>query len=398
MRIAIFSDSYTPIANGVSVSIETLVEELRSRGHSVHIFTSAYPRFRDKDPNVYRFRSLMTPFANEYPLAFPPFYPMLRRFRRHRFDLMHTHTPYTVGFVGLRWAESHYLPLVSTYHTLYEKYAHYVPFFPEWFVRQKISQHTHYYYNRCAQVIAPSEAALQSLEDHAVKRPITVIPTGNPEPRKFSKEEARKIVGSKAGEKLLLYVRRIAKEKNMPLLFEAGQLIMQERDDVRFWLVGDGPFRGQCEQLARDLGIGDRVRFVGAIRRDEVDMYYIASDLFIFSSMTETQGLVIGEAMSLGVPAVAVRGGGASAGIREDENGFVVGNHKLEFANIVSKILCNASLLGRLSEGAKRSAKQWTTGDMCDKVVEVYEGALTTHAGNRKRVKKGLAGARSRAN
>lgn len=376
MRIAVFSDSYTPIVNGVSVSIEALVDELRAAGHSVHIFTTAVRHHRDKDPNIYRFRSIELPFAPDYPLAVMPFYPMLRHFRKHRFDIVHTHTPYTLGFVGLRWAESHGVPVVSTYHTLYERYAHYVPYFPKAYTRYKIAKHTNYYYNRCAQVIAPSEAALSSLSRHSVHKPITVIPTGNPAPKKLSKSEARGMLGARENERILLYVGRIAKEKNMLLLLEAAEQVIRDNDNVRMWVVGDGPYRAECQTLARELGIGDRVRFFGAVPRAEVDTYYIGADLFVFASVTETQGLVIGEAMSYGVPAVAVRGGGASAAIEENKNGFVVGNSSGQLADAVSKVLQNPALLGRLSEYARGSAKSWTHADACAKVLRVYRSAL----------------------
>jgi 1,2-diacylglycerol 3-alpha-glucosyltransferase len=376
LRIAVFSDSYGPIVNGVSVSIEALVEELRARGNSVHIFTAAFRRHKDMDPNIYRFPAIQLPFFPGYSFATPPFYPMLRRFRKHRFDVVHTHTPYTIGFVGLRWAESHNIPLVSTYHTLYEKYAHYVPYFPKAYVRYKIAKHTNYYYNRCDQVIVPSEAAHQSLRRHSVHAPVSIIPTGNPPTRKFAKDDARREMGIRPGEKALLYVGRIAREKNLLLLLEAMQLVMAERQDTRLWVVGDGPYRKDCQRLARELGIGDRVKFTGSVPREDVDKYYAAADLFVFSSYTETQGLVIGEAMAYGVPAIAVRGGGASSAIEDGENGFVVGNSPLQFSEAVLTALANPALLGRLSETARRSVKVWTHSDACDSVLEVYESAI----------------------
>ncbi|MBL1150758.1 MAG: glycosyltransferase family 4 protein [Armatimonadetes bacterium] len=380
LRVAVFSDSYTPIVNGVSISIEALVEELRARGHSVHIFTSAFPRHKDRDANVYRMRSIRTPFTRDYPLAVPPFYGTLRQFRRHTFDIIHTHTPFTVGFVGLRWAESHDLPIVSTYHTLYEKYAHYIPYFPKWYTFNKIRKHTRYYYNLCDHVIVPSEAALRSLRRNEIRTPITIIPTGIRLNPKVTQQEARLRVGARQDEKMLLYVGRIAKEKNMDVLVHAAKLILDARDDARLWIVGDGPYRAQCQMLVRNLGIGDRVLFTGFVPRSEVSQYYIASDMFVFTSMTETQGLVIGEAMAHGVPAVAVHGGGASLAVEEDVNGFVVPNSPRDFAECVLRILSNPSLHGRLSEGAKRSAKAFSMSDMCNQVLEVYESAIRQRA------------------
>lgn len=363
------------------MSIEGLVQELRAEGHSVHIFTSSYPGYRDSDPNVYRFRALFTPWTKGYPLAIPPFYGNLRRFRQNSFDIIHTHTPFTLGFIGLRWAESHDIPIVSTYHTLYEKYAHYVPFFPKRYCRYKIAKHTNYYYNRCLEIIAPSEAAKKSLVRHKVTKPICVIPSGNPIQRRVTKADAREAIGARSGERILLYVGRIAKEKNMLVLLEAIAKVMQEKEDVRFWLVGDGPFRRACQTFSRSLGIGDRVRFVGSVPRQDVDAYYLAADLFVFASMTETQGLVVGEAMSCGVPAVAIHGGGASDGIINDENGYIVSNNVGQFAETALRVLNNPSLHGRLSEGAKRSVKRYTMHSMTQEVLEVYERAIESFQG-----------------
>lgn len=376
LRIAVFSDSARPILNGVSVSIASLIDELRDRGHSVHLFTAAYYGYRDPDPNTHRFTSFPTPWAKGYPLATPPFYPMLRQFRRQTFDLVHTHTPWTIGFVGLRWAESHGLPVVTTYHTQYDKYTHYVPLLPKRYVRYRIAKHTHYYYNRADQVIVPSEAARRWLQRHSVHRPITIVPTGTPPPRLLDRAETRARLGLRPEAKVMLYVGRIAREKNMAVLLESVAAAMAQDPRVVFWLVGDGPYREACVQQVRELGIGDRVRFVGFVPREDVDQFYAVADLFVFASMTETQGLVVAEAMSYGLPAVVVQGGGAGAPIRDGENGYLVRNDPGVLALQAVRILQDDQLHARLSEGARRTPREYTAADMTDRVLEIYRAAL----------------------
>lgn len=377
LRIAVFSDSALPILNGVSVSIDALVQELREMGHSVVLFTSAHYGHRDSDPNTFRFFAMETPWTKGYPLAFPPFYPMLRRFRQQPIDVIHTHTPWTVGFVGLRWAESHAIPIVSTYHTLYDKYAHYIPFVPKRYLRYKIAKHTNYYYNRVDAVITPSESAKKWLVRHSVSAPIRVIPTGTRASIVGERAELRRRLGMPPGKRVMLYVGRIAKEKNMGVLFEAAAKVIASEPDAVFWLVGDGPWREACAAQARDLGIGDRVRFVGFVPRSDVDQYYAAADLFAFSSMTETQGLVVSEAMSHGLPAVVVQGGGAGASVRDGENGFMVRNDPAEFAQRVLDLFWDEGLYLRMADAARRSVRGYTSREMTEEVLEVYRNVLT---------------------
>lgn len=383
MRIAIFSDSCLPILNGVSVSIDALVTELRNAGHSVTVFTAKHFNYRDSDPNTYRFFALETPWTRNYPLALPPFYRMLRAFRKHDFDVIHTHTPFTIGFVGLRWGESHGIPVVSTYHTLYDRYAHYIPFFPRRYIRFKIAKHTNFYYNSVAHVITPSKAALKWLRRHSVDTPATVIPTGAPARGFLQRGEVRRALGILPEHRILLYVGRIAREKNLPVLFQMAAQVFKEDPNARLWLVGDGPFRQDCAQIARDLNIGDRVHFAGFVPREEVDRYYAAADVFVFSSITETQGLVVQEAMAYGLPAIAVAGGGASAGILNNQNGFIVKNDPKVFSTRVLNVLRDGELYDRLSANAERAVRSYTTADMAAEVLSVYRHVLKKSSSRR---------------
>jgi 1,2-diacylglycerol 3-alpha-glucosyltransferase len=379
LRVAIFSDSVLPILNGVSISVDALVGELRNRGHSVHLFAPQYFRHRDADPNIYRFRAIETPWAKNYPIAFPPFYRMLLKFRQHTFDIVHTHTPFAMGMVGLRWSESHELPIVSTYHTLYDRYTHYMKWFPRRYIRFRMAKHTNFYYNNVQHVITPSEASLKWLRRHAVNTPVSIIPTGSPRGPVLDRAETRRALGISPDSRVLLYVGRLAPEKNLSVLIEMAALAMHADPSVRLILVGDGPYRSECRRLVRQAGIGDRVRFEGFIARQDVDKYYAAADLFVFPSISETQGLVIQEAMMYGLPAVAVVGGGASDGISEGANGLIVRNDPVAFSEAVLSVLRNESLAARLSDGAAKASRDRSVGAMTDRVLEVYEEAIGRH-------------------
>lgn len=377
LRIAIFSDSALPILNGVSVSIAALIEELRNQGHSVHLFTAHYPGFRDSDPNTYRFRAIETPIARGYPIVYPPFYRMLLKFRRHEFDVVHTHTPFLLGMVGFRWAESHGIPVVSTYHTLYDRYAHYIPLLPRRYVRFRIAKHTNFYYNRMGHVITPTEASRRWLIRHSVHAPVSVIPTGIPRGPMIERFEARHQLGISPDAKLMLYVGRLAKEKNLNVLLQMAAIAFAQDPSLRLWLVGDGPYRETATALARALGIGDRVRFVGFVPRTEVGRYYAAADLFVFPSISETQGLVVQEAMMHGLPAVACIGGGAGASIVDGHNGFLVKGEPQAFAERTLQVLSDDVLHARMSEEAVRSVRDLSVPIMSERIVAVYRQVIS---------------------
>jgi len=385
LRIAIFTDSALPILNGVSVSVDSLVRELRNQGHSVHLFCPQFPRHRESDPNTYRFRAIETPWTKGFPFAYPPYIRMLRKFRRHTFDVVHIHTLGIVGFVGLRWAESHELPVVATYHTLYDRYAHYVPGVPRRYIRFKIAKHTNYVFNRVHHVITPSEASLKWLKRHAVNTPATIIPTGVQKRGVYDRSEVRQAMGIPPEQRIMLYVGRLAQEKNLPTLFEMAALAFREDPQLRLWLVGDGPFRAECMTYARRLGIGDRVRFVGFVPPHEVERYYSAADLFVFPSVTETQGLVIQEAMAHGLPCVAIAGGGASLSITDGVDGVVVRkNEASSFARAVLKVLSDEGLYARLSESALRSSREQSTGRMAERIADIYRLVIDQQTGERR--------------
>lgn len=254
LRIAIFTDSYFPILNGVSVSVNLLVEGLRAEGHQVHIYTAGASHHKDTDPNIFRFRSIETPWSRGYPLAYPPFIRMLYRFRQHTYDIIHSHSPFTLGFVGLRWAESHEIPIVATYHTLYDRYAHYLWGLPKRYVRYRIAKHTNFYYNRVAQAMAPSDLSAKWLQRHSVNTPLHVVPTGIPMGPTFDREQIRHKLGVTPEQKIMLYVGRLAQEKNLDLLLRQ-----------RPWFVRPTPMR-VCGSWATVPSVAGVSRYAAACR------------------------------------------------------------------------------------------------------------------------------------
>jgi glycosyltransferase involved in cell wall biosynthesis len=378
LRLALFSDSAPPVINGVSVSIEALMDGLRTRGHEVHLFATGYPVRPATNPYDHRFLGVLTKAAKDYPLAVPPFAIRRLEFERLDFDLVHTHTPFTVGYVGQRWARASGIPIVSTYHTHYDEYAHYAPVLKEEQVRKWIRLHTRKYYGAVDHVITPSEASLNWLRGHGVFTQATVIPTGIPAPQPLSREACRQQLGIKPDAEVIVTVGRLAREKSMDLTIQATAEVLRSRPNAELWIVGDGPDREDIEAVAKAQNLGSRIHFTGRVDREEVDLYYAVADVFAFASTTETQGLVVVEAMAYGLPAIVVKGGGAGLAVKNAVNGFLIEGRADAMTVAIEKVLSNELLRAELAEGARETAEEYSLETMVGNILDIYRGVLQT--------------------
>lgn len=349
------------------------------------MFAPAHDQQQSLETNVLRFPSFVTPYNREYPLAYP-FYPGLAlgsHFNRLRLDIIHTHTPFVMGLTGAKMAIGRGIPLVSTFHTLYSQYTHYVPVLPDAMSQGLLEVYLPWYYNRCTEVICPSEVAKQTLVSLGVETPITVIPTGIPLPSPAdvtveARRRVREHYGWSETTPILLFAGRLAEEKHVGDLFEIFNLVRPQVPDVVLALAGDGPDRGILEQKALLSGSGDSIQFLGRTPRSEMDSLFAAADLFCFPSRSETQGLVIGEARAAGTPCVVVDAGGAPETVADGVDGFRIPPDHFElFAEKVVMVLTDASCRRRLHENALRRAGDFTPDRMIEQIVEVYRRAIT---------------------
>jgi len=371
LRVALFSDSALPVLNGVSVSVDLLTKELRGMGHRVMLFCPSVPGHVDTEPDIARFLSIEWAPAQGYPIAVPPYSVQRARFRRFGADIIHTHTPWVVGRVGMQWANWAGKPLVSTYHTRYEKYAHYIPFLPKPLVRKGIHEYTKWYYDNVEHVITPSESSRKWLLRQQIETPISVIPTGNRVVEVTDREILRKQLGFSPGQQVMLYVGRIASEKNIHVLLDAARKVLTANPNAVLCFVGDGPERRALETRCADLG--SRVRFVGFVGPDEVSGYYRAADVFVFASTSETQGLVVQEAMSNHLPVVIVEGGGTASMVRNGKNGIMVKNDVEALAQAAMAVLNDADLAERLRAQALLDVNKYTAAHMAERIVGIYQ-------------------------
>ena len=376
MKIAIFSESYEPVVNGVTVSILALTSELKKLGHETYVFAPGFPGHKDVANRTIRFPSIRTVFARDYPLAVPYMPGLTEKVRQLKLDVIHTQTPFMLGWLGLRLGKRLGIPVVSTNHTLYTEYVHYFPLAPKSVSRAFIVGMLRRYYNRCAHVITPSEPVAEILRGYGVTVPITVVPTGlsiDTARDDAARKRIRKELGIPENARVMLYVGRIAREKYLDLLLEAFDRLAPKYPDIWLMIAGGGPYEAQCRENASRLKSSNRIVFTGAVPREKVAKYYSAGDLFSYPSPTETQGMVVCEALGAGLPCVLVNGGGTPEMVVDGDDSLLTKIEVEDFAEKLDTMLSNPALMEAFSKRAVLNAARFSPRSMAEKALEVYQ-------------------------
>lgn len=382
MHVVIFSESYPPITNGVAVSVSTLRRELLQRGHRVTVVTARHPHAPAQEEDVIRLPSFTWLFAPDYPLPQPRPLPQLHRFFcENRVDVIHVQIPFLLGVIGLRMGKRYGIPVVAHYHTLYDRYLHYAPIAPQGALRALLWWHLRRFYRCVHATVVPSHFACQYLQRFGVQsRAVEVIPTGVEfHPRVVEREEARARYGLPREHPILVYVGRLAREKNLNLLLEMLPLAQRDVPDVLLWLVGSGNAEEALQKQVHQMRLAASVRLQGRVPHEHISAVYAAADLFVFPSVTETQGLVLWEAQAHGLPCVVVNEGGAPESVRDGVDGLLVPNEAQAFAQAVVRLLKDDDLRRKMSENALLSPRL-TPGEMAEKIQGVYQRVMDESA------------------
>lgn len=385
MRIGIFSECYHPVLNGVVVSIDTFRKELEKRGHQFYIFTTENPDFHDTDSNIIRYNA-MIPFQSKggkYPIAWPQISRLqTAKIARFNLDLIHSQHLLGLGILGLHVGKALRLPTILTYHTLLAEYTHYFPILPG-LVRNYLVKKSRDICNQYDQVVTPSPSMKKVLRSYGVKTPIISIPTGvklDDFRNSYSSPEIRKKYQIPDHQKtILLYVSRIAKEKNVEFLFEAVEILSHKREDFHLLMVGGGPELDYYKQKIIDWGLKNIVTFTGMVEKKETNKIFGACDIFVFPSITETQGIVITEAMAAGIPAVAVNEMGPSDIIQDGEDGFLVPLNKKQFADKIEFLIDNIKLRLTMGKTAQKNTEKFSVKATSDEMENLYGNTISHH-------------------
>lgn len=372
MKIGVFSDCYLPTINGVVTSISQQVEILRHLGHEVDLYCPQCEGAPESEEGVYRLWARPFPFhkAEQVALPWPP--RVLKRIWTQDYDLFHIQTPFSVGFLGLAAGFSRPLPLIFHHHTLWEEYVDYLP------IPKKITSTLSVAVcrgvaNRCQGVISPSQQVKERFAGQGVKTPISVIPTGI----QTSRFQNGRPLDESVGREVCLYIGRLAHEKSLDALVRVFHRIHSERPSTELWLVGDGPARRDLEQQVQELGLSQVCRFFGFLERDTLRDFVASAKVFLFTSQTETQGLVLLEAQAGGLPVAAFSASGVDEAVESGRTGFLVEEKREDLlAQAALKILSDPSLRKRFAEAAPKWTSNFSVGSMGEALVSTYERAL----------------------
>lgn len=385
MKIGIFTDSYKPYTSGVVTSISNFKEELTRLGHEIHIFAPSYPNFDEVEANVYRYFSLPSPTNPDYTLAIPIYPGMNTMVKNLQLDVIHVHSPFTMGRVGLRYARKHHIPLLFTYHTRYDQYVHYVPLAQD-LAREVTIKYSSNFCNHCNHIIAPSYEIESIIRAFKVETPISVIPSGVPID-KYKAGDAgwlREHYAIPENNRILLFVGRLTREKNIPFLIQAFKEVKASQPDTTLVIIAQGPLEQELKDLVTDLGLSlnDDVIFTGVLPFDSLVNAYYSADLFVFSSLTETQGLVLIEAMAAGLPVVAVRASGVREMVDDGIDGILTECDTGKLAAAICKVLTDEKLYHRFQANAIKKAEQLSSHNMALKLEQVYKDLVKNSRDN----------------
>lgn len=370
LKIGFFTDTYLPQFNGVVTSIESFRKELEKQGHSVYVFAPS-PKLKTDNKKVARFHSVNFLMYPGIRVAIPYSQRAYDLAKKIKLDIVHSHDPFSIGLFGLWIAKKFKIPYVHTYHTLYPDYVHYI-----WKTKiteklaKKLSKD---FCNTNDLIIAPSTKIKNYLKKWGVKKDIEVLATGI-EFKEFSKKKEIEINNFKnkygiiKESRILLFLARIAKEKNIDFLIKVVKKIDNRH---KLLIVGDGPYKKELGERIKKEKIANIV-FTGYLDRKNVALAYQASDIFVFSSTSETQGLVIAEAMGCGLPVVALKDAAVADMVENGKNGYLTNKNVKDFSDKIIKLFNNNNLYKKMSMNSIKKSKEFTIQKKTKELVANY--------------------------
>lgn len=399
MRIAMFTDAYYPRINGVTVSVHSYAAELTKLGHTVCIVCLDYSEeqqkksfFSQKDSDQKSpFKIVRIPswsfsaISKEDRVArFDKWRRVKKAMKTFKPDVIHINSEWVIGYFGAMFAHHYKVPFVFTFHTMWEDYlVNYVNFLPDFSLRKIGRSVVKFYLKRADLIIAPTEKISSVVHEYGIQKQVEILPTGIPDNlEKFSliRQTALGLQLSKKcpqikGKKILLFVGRIVKEKNLSFLFDVLESVQKKFPKTALLFVGGGPYLEDLQELAAERKLSKSVAFAGYVPSPDLVYFYKMAQVFVFPSKTETQGLVTVEAMLSGLPVVAIGEMGTVDVMQGDHGGFMVKDDVAEFSDKVVALLKNQQLRKKKAQEALDWGKKWKISALTPRLLECYEKA-----------------------
>ena len=376
MKILMLTNVYTPQIGGVTRSVELFSNEMRQQGHQVKIVAPEYERMPPGEKDVIRVAAIPKFYQNQYPLPVPVVSALLPHIHEFAPDIVHVHHPFLLGSTGQAIAAECHVPLVYTHHTRYSVYIETKTNWPRP-IEEGIVEMILGFCELTNGIIAPSQGIADLLKEHGVTTEIVVIPTGV-DLKKFSKgngSKIRKQEGIPEDAFVVGHVGRLAVEKNCRFLVRSIREFLKQRPDAHIVVVGDGPERAALEETLNEGTTSGQVHFLGFREgQDLIDCYH-SFDLFAFASHSETQGMVLAEAMAAGSAVLAVHGTGVSDIIVDGENGRIIEkDDEQAYVAALNELYEEFKANGKLMpEGVRKTAEHYSQTQCATKVLNLYE-------------------------
>lgn len=387
MHILMISDVYFPRVNGVSTSIRSFRFCLAQLGHKVTLIAPDYPGQdnSESEEDIIRVPSCGLPVDDEdRMMIYKDISYLESRLRLMDIDIVHIQTPFVAHYAGVHLAKVLRVPCVESYHTYFEEYLyHYLQFLPKVLMRLLARQFSRRQCNSVNSIIVPSTPMAEALRKYGVKKSMEIIPTGL-NLREFkggNGERFRKKYAIDKSRPVMVFVGRVAHEKNIDFLISVVQEVKKELDNILLIIAGEGPAVASLKKSVFKRGLQDNVFFIGYLdRQSELLDCYRAGDVFVFASRTETQGLVLLEAMALGVPVVSTAVMGTKDVLRNRKGALISAETRAEFADKVLDVINLSNLRVELSESAKVYVNEWTEEKFTEKLIVHYTQVIDDYS------------------
>lgn len=387
MRIGIFTDTYPPYINGVSTSIKMLEKALKEKGHQVYIVTVNNKNMKyiyENDGKTIRIPGIP---IGIYDYRLTGIYPIrvINKIKRWNLDVIHSHTEFGVGTFARIIAKQFGIPLVHTYHTMYEDYVHYIThgYFDK-SSKKLVEYFTKFYCDKTtSELIVPSKKTYNLFkEKYKCDKNIYIVPTGmDVENFDVSKLKQSKIEELKNKYKLnnsfvVLYVGRLAEEKNIEFIINNQHALLKKYPNLKLLIVGNGPDMEKYQKLCKKNKILESTIFTGAIPRDEMPYYYALGNVFVTASTTETQGLTVIEAMAASLPVVAINDESFTNTVVDGLNGYLF-TKKSEYIKKIGNLIENKDIYDKMKIQAKITSNEHSLKYYAEKILDVYKSAIS---------------------